>query len=262
MPESATYVYCIVKSSSPPRAGRAPRGLPRGTAPSVVPFGPSLWLVVANVPLDIYGPDRLEAALRDMPWVADVAMAHEAVVEHFSRSQGSTVIPMKLFTMFSTEDRAVAEMRGRRQDLQAVLKRLQGCEEWGVRVTRSAASRQASAGRPSAVRATSGAGFLAAKKQARDDARETARAAAEAAEDAFALLAAVARETRRRDEAPAGAATPPLLDATFLVPGARRARFRTAARKAAAACAKGGAEITLSGPWPAYNFVQPGENRQ
>ena len=55
--------------------------------------------------------------------------------------------------------------------------------------------------------------------------------------------------------------TPPLLDAAFLVPAARRTRFTNAARREAEACARAGAQLTISGPWPAYNFIQPDEAR-
>jgi gas vesicle protein GvpL/GvpF len=251
---TATYVYCIVHAAVAPKPSRAPQGLPGATRPSVLPAGRSLWIVVADVPLERYGPAPLEASLRDMQWVADVAVAHEAVVEHFSRQTKTAVIPMKLFTMFSTTERAVQETRSRRRDLDPVFKRIACCEEWGVRITRAVpALPRRKAG---AERASSGAAFLAAKKQARDDAQEAVRAAGALAAGAFEALAAVARDARRRDDAPEGAAAPPLLDAAFLVPANRRARFRSLARRLAAGSAKAGAQMTLTGPWPAYNFVQ------
>ena len=256
MEPSATYVYCVVHAAVAPKAARAPQGLPGATRPSVLPVGRSLWIVVAEVPLERYGPAPLETSLRDMQWVADVAVAHEAVVEHFSRQAKTTVIPMKLFTMFSTTERAVQEMRSRRRDLDPVLKRIAGCEEWGVRITRTVPALPRR--KNGAERASSGAAFLAAKKQARDDAREAVRVAGALAGGAFEALAAVARDARRRDDAPEGAAAPPLLDAAFLVPATRRARFRSLARRLAAGSAKAGAQMTLTGPWPAYNFVQTG----
>ncbi len=251
--DRATYVYCIVHTAVAPKATRAPQGLPGASRPVVFPAGRSLWIVAADVPLDRYGPAPLEASLRDMSWVADVAVAHEAVVEHFSRQAKTTVIPMKLFTMFSTTERAVDEMRSRRRDLDPVLKRIAGCEEWGVRITRTVAPlprRNAKA-----ERASSGAAFLAAKKQARDDAREAVQAAGALADGAFEALAAVARDARRRDDAPEGA-VPPLLHAAFLVPSGRRARFKSLTRRLAAGTAKAGADLTLTGPWPAYHFIQ------
>jgi hypothetical protein len=211
-----------------------------------------MWIVAAEAPLERYGPEPLETALRDMKWVTEVAVAHEAVVEHFARQPKMTVIPAKLFTMFSTPERAVQETRSRRRALAPVLKRISGCEEWGVRVIRPAAG----ASRTAAGRATSGAAFLAAKKQSRDTARQALEAAVAAAEGVFEALAAIARDVRRRDDAPEGALSPPLLDAAFLVPAGRRARFTSMARRLAAGSAKAGAQMTLTGPWPAYNFIQ------
>jgi hypothetical protein len=205
------------------------------------------------VPLAVYGSGVLDAALRDLQWVGDVAVAHETVVEHFTQQKNVTVIPMKLFTMFSNDSRAVEEMRERERQILAVMKRISGCEEWGVRITRTVPATSVSAEQP---RPLSGAAFLAAKKQARDVAREVIRAAAASADAAFTTLSAIARDARRRDDAPEGAGAPPLLDAAFLVPAARRTRFKAAARKLAGAAATAGTEITVTGPWPAYNFVQ------
>lgn len=257
MGNTVVYVYCIIKSTARPSTRRVPKGLPGGTAPSVATLGGGLWLIAADVPLDTYGPGRLDAALRDMEWVGAVAMAHEAVVEHFSRATGATVIPAKLFTMFSTLDRAVADTRARRRGIAAAARRIAGCEEWGVRVVRE---RAGAPGRSPVQGPATGAAFLAAKKRARDDKIESARAAAAAALAAFDTLSRVARDSRRRDDEPGAAVSPPLLDAAFLVPTARLARFKAAARRAARECGGAGASMTLTGPWPAYNFIQaPGE---
>src|SRR5918995_25529 len=110
MSQSATYVYCVTRSAARPSTARVPSGLPGATRPSPVPLQRSLWLITADVPLQAYGPQALEPALRDIQWVADIAVAHEAVVEHFTRQRGATVVPMKLFTMFSSVERAVDEM--------------------------------------------------------------------------------------------------------------------------------------------------------
>ena len=249
--ETATYLYCVVRSGSKPSSTRVPSGLPGATCPTPVVLHPSLWLITAEVPLQTYGPEVLEPALQNLQWVADVAVAHEAVVEHFVRQRGATVIPMKLFTMFSTLDRALAEMRNKIDELEAVVTRIAGCEEWGVRIVRTAPRRPAARSASS-----SGVAYLAAKKQARDDALEQARRAADAAEAVFEELEGLTRSAWRRESVPEGATSPPILDAAFLVPVTQRARFRTAAKRLAARCAGAGAEMTLTGPWPAYSFVR------
>jgi hypothetical protein len=259
MERTATYLYCVVKATRRPPAARAPQGLPGATAPESVALGGSLWLIVADVPLGVYGSEPLQRALGNMQWVSDAALAHDDVVEYFSRRPGLTTVPLKMFTMFSTRERALADMRARRRELEPIIKRIAGSEEWGVRVMRSTSVSAKSRARTAA---SSGAGFLAAKKQARDKAREAVELAVDAAEDAYNLLAAVAKQVSRRDDVPQGAASPPLLDAAFLVPAARRAKFKAAARKAARRCSDAGASMSLTGPWPAYNFVQLRDRRE
>jgi hypothetical protein len=251
--DSATYLYCAVKAARRPRLAGAPGGVPHAGAIDAADVGSGLWLILSDVPLERYGPAALDTALADMRWVSGAALAHDAVVEHFARIRTATVIPMKMFTMFTTRDKALDSMRQRRRELARVAKRIEGCQEWGVRVLRvpGDAARVAPA-----EAAASGAAFLAAKKKVRDEARAGVQAALEAAEQAFEVLAATARDATRREDAPQGATTPPLVDAAFLVPAARRAAFKSAARRCAAACRGAGASLILTGPWPAYNFVE------
>jgi hypothetical protein len=253
---SATYLYCVLRARGKPSTGRLPAGVPGGERPRILDVGGGLWLVATDVPADRYAGEALDAALRDLDWVAKIAVGHEAVVEHFARQPDVTVVPMKLFTMFSSDERALAEMRRRRKDIAAAVRRIAGAQEWGVRIMRGSAlapARQASAER-------GGVAFLAARKRARDASREAALAAVEAADTAFARLSAVARAVRRRDREREGT-PPPLLDAAFLVPATRRAAFQAAAREQARACRDAGAVMTLTGPWPAYNFVSPATER-
>jgi hypothetical protein len=256
MTDAAIYVYCVVQAASLASRARGASGLPGGSRPSHLDLGRELWAVVSEVPLSKYGPARIEAGLRNLEWVAEVAVAHEAVVEHFAARRGATVVPMKVFTMFTSAERAISDLRARRQTLTAALRRVRGCDEWGVRLVR--ARRESSQKTQVSVRAEqSGAAFLAAKKQARDRAREALSQASDAVEVAYDLLAPLSRDSRRRTDFPEAAVSPPLLDAAFLVPATRKASFRAAAKRAAAACRAAGIELTLSGPWPPYNFVQP-----
>ena len=257
MSATATYIYCLIESGRRPSAGgaRRPRGLPFASAPELLEIGARLWAVAAQVPLSEYGAGQLEDRLRDIEWVAEIAVAHEAVVERFAAAKGAAVVPMKLFTMFSGPARARAELSRRRGAIDAVLKRIRGCREWGIRVTRSGADRPP---REKTAAPASGTAFLTAKKQARDAARDRQRRASAAAEAAFASLARLARDAHRH-EAPAGATTPPLVDAAFLVTDSRQARFKAAARRAAKICRDADAALVLTGPWPAYNFVQATE---
>jgi hypothetical protein len=250
MRRTATYVYCLAERSRPLSLTKIPAGLPQAARPELLPIEKDLWAVVSDVPLSIYGGEQLAPRLKDLNWVADIALAHEGVVEHFASRAGTSVVPMKLFTMFSSPERASADLAARSPDITAVLDRIRGCHEWGIRVMRQP-------GPAPAVRvrgATSGTAFLAAKKRQRDVARAALVKAADAADIAFESLAKLAREARRR-EPPETATSPPLVDAAFLVSDSRKERFRAAARRLAKSCRQAGADLVLTGPWPAYNFV-------
>ena len=255
MSGSATYVYCVVHRAARPPATRMPSGIPGGSTPVIDAIARGLWLVSARVPLAEYAEREIERRLQDLDWVSTIALAHEAVVERFSRTTGATVIPMKLFTIFSSPARSLEEMRRRRPQLESVAKRIRGAEEWGVRIARRSDGASAPAASGSSDSAASGTAFLTAKRRARDEAHARIAAALEAAEHAFVVLRRFARETRRQD-APAGAATPPLLDAALLVPSSRKMRFKAAANREARRCREAGADLMLTGPWPAYNFIQ------
>lgn len=252
MPTStATYLYCLVKATRAPSLARVPAGLTGATAPVAHRVAASLWLIAADVPLSIYASPELDARLRDLDWVARAALAHEGVVEHFARSRGASVIPAKLFTMFSTIDKALADVSGRRVSLDRVMKRISGCEEWGIRIMR-----QPSTAEPQAPkRAASGTAFLTARKAARDAVTNARTEAAAAAEDSFKRLARIARDATQREKRAEPGTNPPVLEAAFLVPVKARARFKAEATRCAKACARAGAELTLTGPWPAYNFI-------
>jgi hypothetical protein len=126
-------------------------------------IGARLWLVVATVPVTQYGTAPIERRLQNLDWVSRCAMAHEAVVEDAARS--GPVVPMKLFTLFSSDERAVAHIVRTRKKLARLFELVAGREEWGVRVSvdeRVAARRRAEGARPG--KTASGTGFLLRKK--------------------------------------------------------------------------------------------------
>jgi hypothetical protein len=253
MKETASYVYCVAAGATPPRLARAPRGLPEMARPRALSVASGMWLVLADAPLSRYGSAPIEAGLRDLDWVSRCAVAHEAVVEHVARA-GVAVVPMKMFTLFADDDRALAHVTRLRRKLDGLLRRISGRQEWGLRVTldeRRARARAAGArnGGP-----TSGTAFLMKKKAEKDVARRLAAEARTEVDRLFDHLARHADAARRRRPT---ADTPNrlLLEAAFLVPVAHARAFRAETARRARALAPHGYDLTLSGPWPPYTFV-------
>jgi hypothetical protein len=211
---------------------------------------------VADAPLERYGAEAIDGKLSDLDWVGRCAVAHESVVEHFTRA--GTVIPMKLFTLFASDERARARIAAMRAGIEGTVARVAAREEWGVRVSvdeAQAVRRAAEAARARARGLPDGTGFLVRKQSARDAVRRLVAGSREDVDGVFDELAQGADDARRRTPAQGEIATRLLLDAAFLVPQARRASFRAAARRAATRLARDGYELTLTGPWPPYNFV-------
>jgi hypothetical protein len=213
------------------------------------------WLVVADVPLDRYGAEAINARLANLDWVSRVAVAHEAVVESFGSAPA--ILPMKLFTIFTSDERARARFQGeQRPHVRAVIRRVSNQEEWGVRVVLNPAAFGGSRASARAASATSGTTYLTRKKTQRDLASELASNARTVVQGLYTKIADAATEAHRRDIAnvPSGGGSL-LLDAVALVPRSQRTRFRTWLEREARRLASNGYAVSLSGPWPPYSFV-------
>lgn len=252
---AATYVYCVVRRATRPSLSGLPAGLPDADRPRLLDAGGGFWLIVASVPLGRYRSEAIEDGLGNLEWVARRAVAHEAVVERVART--ATVIPMKLFTLFTADARALAHVARVRPRLEQIARRLAGRQEWGVRVRfdRERAARRARARRAPRARGGAGTAFLLAKKRERDVTRRLSGRGRAGAGRVFRELARLADGAVRRP-LPAGAGGSVVLDGAFLVKADAVKRFREAARRLAARTREDGYELTLTGPWPPYNFVR------
>src|SRR5882724_4686097 len=163
----ATYVYCVIAAARRPRLTRMPAGLPRTGRVRLLDIEAGLFAAVADAPLHRYGEAAINRGLADLDWVSRAAVAHEAVVESFIAE--TAVLPMKLFTIFTSDDRAMAHVRADRRRIAAVAKRVANHQEWGVRVVLDRA-RAAAASPKKNVTAPprTGAAYLTRKKAQRD----------------------------------------------------------------------------------------------
>lgn len=257
-----TYVYCLVATERRPSLRRVPKGLP-GAGPvrllEVVPSGRSRdlrwWLVVADAPLDRFGETAINRRLHDLDWVARLAVAHESVVESFVA--GPALLPMKLFTIFTSDERALDHIARQRDRIRTILKRVAHRDEWGIRVVLDRARAAVSAPFRRREAPASGISYLARKKAWRDATAELAVRAPKVVGDLYDRLATYAGASRRRGarELPAQG-SPLLLDAAFLVDRARARRFRAALVREARSLDAEGYGVSLTGPWPPYSFLE------
>lgn len=254
----ATYLYCLVRAAAPPPLAEAPPGVPGAGPVRLLPVNEGLWLAVADVPLPDYGSEEIRRGLQDLSWVSERALPHEAVVEHFSHA--GAIVPMKLFTLFTSDERAVTHVRGDRERLGRALDRTAGRVEWGVRIRFDESRAQevvaAEARAAGGDGKSAGTNFLLRKKMEQEASRTLAARLRTAADEAFAELSAEAAETVRREAPTPEAGARLLLDAAFLVSEDRAAQFEEVVARCAKRLVDRACEVTLTGPWPPYHFIE------
>jgi hypothetical protein len=244
---SATYVYGLVAGKKPSTA-KLPPGLPGSEKPRLLDAGGGLHAIVATAPLELYGEEAIERGLQDLEWVSECAIAHERVVEHFAAARA--LVPLKLFTIFHSDARALEHVKKNRARIDAVVERVADRIELGVRVGLDPrkAARTALVTKPE-----SGSAFLLGKKKQKDDARALAGEAREEADALHERLEALALDAVKKPPIAEGPRL--LLDAAYLVARKKRAEFARAVAREAKALGASGLDVTLTGPWPPYHFA-------
>ena len=260
----ATYVYCLIAGRVRPAVPRTPAGLP-GLGPvrllevtDVGGRGLKLWLAVSEAPLARYSEDAINQRISNLNWVSRAAIAHETVVESFIDQPA--VVPMKLFTIFTSDERALEHLQADRRRVDRIVKRVAGHQEWGVRVVLTRGekrSRTPLSKRTGPAPGQSGVAYLAAKKQQREESTELQAHARTTVATLYDRLEDEATRAKRRaaSELPVQGG-PLLLDAAFLVPRSRARGFRSLVTRQSKTLAAQGYGLTLSGPWPAYSFIE------
>ena len=257
-----TYVFCLVRSARRPVLRGGPVDRPGGSGLRLLDVDASTRLVVTSVPAAEYSEAALAAGLQNLDWVGRRAMAHEAVIERFLSA--TAVLPMQLFTLFMSDERALEHVRKDRRQIERILKRIERQHEWGLRLTwdEKAArdgvehAHRAPGRRGVARDGASGTAYLSRKRDLLDVGRvQLAGAKAEATRLYRALAGASTDAVRRTNLEKAAPGSRLLLDAAFLVPVKKGNAFRGVLRKQSQTLASSGIVVSLTGPWPPYNFI-------
>ena len=247
-----SYVFCLIRSSRQPTTRRVSEGMPGGQDLRAIEVGEQLWAIVQSVPEADYGETALARGLQNLDWVGPRAIAHERVIESFLSARA--LLPMHLFTLFTSDDRVVQHVRSDGTRIRRLLKRVEGKVEWGLRLTFDERAARAKVSRRP-VR--SGTEFLARKRDVLGMDRTRVKEARHAADSVYRSMSRIATAAQRRtslERAAPGSRL--LLDAAFLVPVAKGGAFRSASRQRVRDLRALGVTMSLTGPWPAYNFVE------
>ena len=231
---------------------RIGEGMPGGHQLRAIEVGDQLWAIVQSVPEAEYNETALSRGLQNLDWVSPRAIAHERVIESLLSAQA--LLPMPLFTLFTSDDRAVQHVQSDATRIRRLLKRVEGKIEWGLRLT---FDQQAARAKLSSRPVTSGREFLARKRDVLSISRTRVKEAEGAADRVYKAMSRLATAARRRtslERAALGSRL--LLDAAFLVPIGKSGAFRSALRQQTRGLRATGIAVSLTGPWPAYNFIE------
>jgi len=250
---SCVWIYAVADDAAPAFTG-GPIGVGGGAARPLSAAG--LTAIVGSVAGSEFGEAALRQNLEDLDWLERTARAHHEVIETVAKER--PVVPVRLATVYSSDEAATGMLRERAADLRQALTRLAGRGEWGVkahvaRPDNSAAGQQPETDDPACG---PGAAYLRRRRAqltASQDARREAVASAHVVHEELGRLSASARLYPPQPPEIAGHSGPMVLNAAYLVADDRAEEFGAAVTELAAR--HGVLQLTLTGPWPAYSFV-------
>ncbi|GHH82062.1 gas vesicle protein [Kitasatospora indigofera] len=252
-----TYVYAVARHSvALAQATHAVEGVTGSPVHLVPPARDSALVAVASpVPEDDFREAALRRHLEDLAWLEALARAHHHVVE--ATAAHSTVLPLRLATVYLDDDRVRAMLDDRHDLLLGTLEQLDGHVELGVKIYLDVASGTAPASAPAPDPTLSPGRAYLRHRRAEQDIRDAARQAAEEAAgriEAIARTHAVQRARHRiqEGELATGPGTNVSNDA-YLVPAAHADAFRIEATHATDGLT--GVHVDVTGPWAPYSFA-------
>lgn len=262
------YVYGIVPGDSgQPLDGLPNKGIDPAYPTYALPYQ-AIQAVVSKVSLQEFGQEQLEAKLSDNQWLEAKVRAHEAILE--SVMVGHTLIPMRFCTIYQSESRVQEALAQHYQDFISNLTRLDGKQEWAVKVycdgevlTQKVeeVSDRVKELKAKAAQESSGVAYFLKKKTAQAMAEEMERICDEIAQHSHDRLAGHAEETRvnsLQSKEMTGRKEEMLLNGAYLVAEGQMAAFRAELASLEKEYGAFGFGYELSGPWPLYNFVTIG----
>ena len=261
--ETLLYLYGIVPGDAPD-PGPDLVGIDDGPV-RLIRAG-RLGALVGLVDAAAYSDEVLNERLADLAWVGLRGLAHERVLDDFTRK--GPVIPLSLFSLHRDEARILERLAGETERYERVLERLRGRREFGVKLWREDArltdrlhelSPPLRALQVEIEAAPPGKAFLLGRKREGMQAEELRRVSARVSHEVYASL----RQEAERSTTVTLPANPPqtgrtlLLHAAFLLPDDAFGTFQGRLGEMVATFGPLGFDLEFSGPWPAYHFTDP-----
>jgi len=195
----------------------------------------------SRVPAEDFG-DQLAANMENLEWLSNAGVRHQRAVSQIAAAV--TLLPARFGTVFRSEQSLRQHVRDEKEKLAAALVRIEGAEEWGVKLFLNPSPPA------SPIETASGRDYLRAKAMVQ--VKKRTELDPDVVEFARELQAVAA------DSAPAGKVSSGQSNlewqASFLVRKKDRPEWDKVLKKYATRWADR-REIQCTGPWPPYSFV-------
>jgi hypothetical protein len=253
--EGGIYLYAVARGL-PPHALDGEPGLADQPLRSLELAG--LQAVLSDVDLADFGEEGLRRNLEDLGWLEQVARRHDDVVSLVAGH--APVAPMRLATVFLGEESLRERLHEWAAGLHAALDRVEGCQEWSVKVFVDTAGIDDGAGTTgtSSGGATSGPGaaYLQRRRQqltAQERAQEEAARVGDAVHEHLSGGVVASRRLPPQDRRLGGYEGTMVLNAAYLVSAAGGDTWRAGLEEIRERYPQ--ARMQLDGPWPPYSFA-------
>lgn len=214
-----------------------------------------------------FSQEVIDSRGNDLEWLGAIGYRHQAVVSELMKR--SAVVPLRAFTLFRTEDSLRQFLSGNAEPLKAALDRLDGKQEWTLRIEFDAQRWEAAlARRVDSLRALQdeiagappGKAFLLRKKL-EDEKKHAFRTAEEGvvAEIEAAVVDRMRCETLAEMRERRDGAFPQI---NVLVNRDEEAVLQELHEELLLRYDPDGVSLALSGPWPPYTFAAVGESNE
>jgi hypothetical protein len=225
----------------------------------------TLVAAVSAVPAEQFEEAALNELVADLSRLAPLAVRHEEAIRALLDA-GPAIVPMSFGTVYRSQERLAAALQTREAALGALLERLAGRQEWGLKIfvepvllqgyaemnspSLQEAQREIAASSP-------GRAFLLKKQYEKLRAAEVDRYAAARVDQLLQLLAEGSEAVRPETIVVDPREPHPLIGkASFLVAVEQASTFQELGARVAADEAAQGFELQWSGPWAPYAFVR------
>ena len=186
--------------------------------------------------------DELSANMENLEWLSAASVRHQRAVSQISESV--TLLPARFGTVFKGEESLIQHIREQKGQFAATLARIEGTEEWGVKLFLNPSPPA------SPIEVSSGRDYLRAKA--------TMVQVKRAELDPDVVQFARELQSIAADSAPAGKVSSGQNNlewqASFLLRKTDRPKWDKTLKKYATRWADR-REIQCTGPWPPYSFV-------